>query len=183
MVFVRGRAYLTYNFIKDIKFLSFWCGDLSLDTKVYSLKSSKVINHLLFSFIIFTRLSQLETPITTACNVLIASETWITRCSKLIVALLFYLITDLEKMVIRKYNISADDFKIMETVVLKTEPHKAGQQWKFAGAFYYATTVLTTIGTYRQVIARISSAIQTKFITTAVFNHCRITSQCHHKLI
>lgn len=34
----------------------------------------------------------------------------------------------------------------METVVLKTEPHKAGQQWKFAGAFYYATTVLTTIG-------------------------------------
>ncbi|KYN12597.1 Two pore potassium channel protein sup-9 [Trachymyrmex cornetzi] len=51
----------------------------------------------------------------------------------------------IEKMVIRKYNISEDDFKIMETVVLKTEPHKAGQQWKFAGAFYYATTVLTTI--------------------------------------
>ncbi|CAK9829995.1 Two pore potassium channel protein sup-9 [Anthophora retusa] len=51
-----------------------------------------------------------------------------------------------EKMVIRKYNISEDDFKIMETVVLKTEPHKAGKQWKFAGAFYYATTVLTTIG-------------------------------------
>lgn len=50
-------------------------------------------------------------------------------------------------MVIKKYNISEDDFKIMETVVLKTEPHKAGQQWKFAGAFYYATTVLTTIGT------------------------------------
>jgi len=54
-------------------------------------------------------------------------------------------------MVIRKYNISEDDFKIMETVVLKTEPHKAGQQWKFAGAFYYATTVLTTIGTYCKV--------------------------------
>jgi hypothetical protein len=53
----------------------------------------------------------------------------------------------IERMVIRKYNISVDDFKIMETVVLKTEPHKAGQQWKFAGAFYYATTVLTTIGT------------------------------------
>ncbi|XP_046592650.1 two pore potassium channel protein sup-9 [Neodiprion lecontei] len=52
----------------------------------------------------------------------------------------------IEKMVIRKYNISEDDFKVMETVVLKTEPHKAGQQWKFAGAVYYATTVLTTIG-------------------------------------
>ncbi|XP_075210742.1 TWIK-related acid-sensitive K[+] channel 6 [Lycorma delicatula] len=52
----------------------------------------------------------------------------------------------IEKMVIKKYNISPDDFRVMETVVLKTEPHKAGQQWKFAGAFYYATTVLTTIG-------------------------------------
>ncbi|XP_049764434.1 two pore potassium channel protein sup-9 [Schistocerca serialis cubense] len=53
---------------------------------------------------------------------------------------------DMEQKVIRKYNISADDFRIMEAVVLKTEPHKAGKQWKFAGAFYYATTVLTTIG-------------------------------------
>lgn len=34
----------------------------------------------------------------------------------------------------------------METIVLKSEPHRAGQQWKFTGAFYYATTVLTTIG-------------------------------------
>jgi potassium channel subfamily K protein len=49
-------------------------------------------------------------------------------------------------MVIKKYNISEDDFRVMEAVVLKTEPHKAGKQWKFAGAFYYATTVLTTIG-------------------------------------
>lgn len=52
----------------------------------------------------------------------------------------------IERMIIRKYNISTDDFKVMETIVLKSEPHKAGQQWKFTGAFYYATTVLTTIG-------------------------------------
>ncbi|XP_053947293.1 two pore potassium channel protein sup-9 [Anastrepha ludens] len=51
-----------------------------------------------------------------------------------------------EDMIIRKYNITQEDFKVMETVVLKSEPHKAGQQWKFTGAFYYATTVLTTIG-------------------------------------
>lgn len=62
------------------------------------------------------------------------------------------LFTDVEKIIIRKYNISEEDYKIMETVVLKTEPHKAGQQWKFAGAFYYATTVLTTIGTCCKVI-------------------------------
>ncbi|XP_017117421.1 two pore potassium channel protein sup-9 isoform X1 [Drosophila elegans] len=53
---------------------------------------------------------------------------------------------DAEDMIIRKYNISLEDFKVMETVVLKSESHKAGQQWKFTGAFYYATTVLTTIG-------------------------------------
>ncbi|KAJ8675118.1 hypothetical protein QAD02_010904 [Eretmocerus hayati] len=68
-----------------------------------------------------------------------------------------------EKMVIRKYNISEDDFKIMETVVLKTEPHKAGQQWKFAGAFYYATTVLTTIGYGHSTPNTISGKLFTMF--------------------
>ncbi|KAG8271546.1 Potassium channel sub K member 9 [Homalodisca vitripennis] len=58
----------------------------------------------------------------------------------------FCFVAAIEKMIIKKYNISPDDFRVMETVVLKAEPHKAGQQWKFAGAFYYATTVLTTIG-------------------------------------
>ena len=55
-------------------------------------------------------------------------------------------IAELENMVIKRYNITEEDFRVMEAVVLKTEPHKAGKQWKFAGAFYYATTVLTTIG-------------------------------------
>lgn len=45
-------------------------------------------------------------------------------------------------------NIKGNDYKLLETVVLEGVPHKAGQQWKFAGAFYYATTVLTTIGKY-----------------------------------
>lgn len=55
-------------------------------------------------------------------------------------------VSEIESIVRRKYNISDEDFRIMETVVLKSEPHRAGRQWKFAGAFYYATTVLTTIG-------------------------------------
>ncbi|KYM95198.1 Two pore potassium channel protein sup-9 [Cyphomyrmex costatus] len=76
----------------------------------------------------------------------------------------------IEKMVIRKYNISEDDFKIMETVVLKTEPHKAGQQWKFAGAFYYATTVLTTIGTcHVTTTALLSICIENLWKTVKIF--------------
>ncbi|CRL03798.1 CLUMA_CG016313, isoform A [Clunio marinus] len=52
----------------------------------------------------------------------------------------------IEDMIVKKYNVNQDDFKIIETVILKTEPHKAGKQWKFTGAFYYVLTVLTTIG-------------------------------------
>ncbi|XP_029848452.1 two pore potassium channel protein sup-9 [Ixodes scapularis] len=55
-------------------------------------------------------------------------------------------LTYIEDMLVRKYNISGDDRKIWQTVVIKMVPHRAGTQWKFTGAFYFATTVLTTIG-------------------------------------
>jgi potassium channel subfamily K member 9 len=48
-------------------------------------------------------------------------------------------------MILRKYKINQDDYKIIETVILKTEPHKAGMQWKFTGAFYYGDNTLTSI--------------------------------------
>ncbi|OWR42695.1 hypothetical protein KGM_211243A, partial [Danaus plexippus plexippus] len=51
----------------------------------------------------------------------------------------------------------------METVVLKSEPHKAGQQWKFTGAFYYATTVLTTIGYGHSTPSTIGGKLFTMF--------------------
>ena len=38
------------------------------------------------------------------------------------------------------------DFNLFEEVVLLYKPYKAGMPWQFAGSFYYATTVLTTIG-------------------------------------
>ena len=38
------------------------------------------------------------------------------------------------------------DFSLFEEVVLLYKPYKAGMPWQFAGSFYYATTVLTTIG-------------------------------------
>lgn len=45
-----------------------------------------------------------------------------------------------------KYNISIDDYRNVSRNVLHSIPHKAGVQWKFTGAFYFATTVITTIG-------------------------------------
>ena len=53
---------------------------------------------------------------------------------------------DMSSMIRSKYNITDVDYGIVETVVTKSVPFKAGNQWKFAGAFYYAITVLTTIG-------------------------------------
>uniref|UniRef100_A0A8D2P868 Potassium two pore domain channel subfamily K member 3 n=1 Tax=Zosterops lateralis melanops TaxID=1220523 RepID=A0A8D2P868_ZOSLA len=46
----------------------------------------------------------------------------------------------------RKYNLSHESYSELERVVLKLKPHKAGVQWKFAGSFYFAITVITTIG-------------------------------------
>ncbi|XP_037082549.1 LOW QUALITY PROTEIN: two pore potassium channel protein sup-9-like [Pollicipes pollicipes] len=57
-----------------------------------------------------------------------------------------YLLRNMSSMIRSKYNITNDDYSTMETVVTKSVPFKAGNQWKFAGAFYYAITVLTTIG-------------------------------------
>ena len=54
--------------------------------------------------------------------------------------------TELEGQMLIKYRISEHDFNILEEVVQLQQPYKAGKPWKFAGSFYYATTVLTTIG-------------------------------------
>nr|XP_006625983.1 PREDICTED: potassium channel subfamily K member 3 [Lepisosteus oculatus] len=44
------------------------------------------------------------------------------------------------------YNLTPENFDELERVVLQLKPHKAGVQWKFAGSFYFAITVITTIG-------------------------------------
>jgi len=36
----------------------------------------------------------------------------------------------------------------MEIVIIENKPHKAGPQWKFAGAFYFSTVVLAMIGNF-----------------------------------
>lgn len=47
---------------------------------------------------------------------------------------------------IKKYNITQEDYRMLEIVIIENKPHKAGPQWKFAGAFYFATVVLAMIG-------------------------------------
>lgn len=63
--------------------------------------------------------------------------------NKMVNFFVFLLITDIKNSFVRKYNITAEDYHMMEIVVIENKPHKAGPQWKFAGAFYFATGSLS----------------------------------------
>lgn len=52
----------------------------------------------------------------------------------------------IEDMFKRRYNINDEDLSVLSTTLLRSMSHKAGRQWQFPGAFYFATTVVTTIG-------------------------------------
>ncbi|XP_072218212.1 potassium channel subfamily K member 3a [Leuresthes tenuis] len=51
-----------------------------------------------------------------------------------------------KKELLHTFNLSTDEFDELEKVVLQLKSHKAGVQWEFAGSFYFAITVITTIG-------------------------------------
>ncbi|XP_006825537.1 two pore potassium channel protein sup-9-like [Saccoglossus kowalevskii] len=52
-----------------------------------------------------------------------------------------------ENEIRRRFNITNDtEYDELVHVIIKLVPLKAGIQWKFSGSFYFATTVITTIG-------------------------------------
>jgi hypothetical protein len=58
------------------------------------------------------------------------------------------MIPEMKSLLVRKYSISEDDYRMMEVAIIENKPHKAGPQWKFAGAFYFSTVVLAMIGIF-----------------------------------
>ena len=58
----------------------------------------------------------------------------------------FDALNDMRDEFMAKYNVTPEDYKIMELLIIEKKPHKSGPQWKFAGSFYYALVVLTLIG-------------------------------------
>jgi hypothetical protein len=59
---------------------------------------------------------------------------------------------EMKENLLKKYNISHEDYRMIEIVIIENKPHKAGPQWKFAGAFYFATVVLAMIGRLKVAI-------------------------------
>lgn len=53
---------------------------------------------------------------------------------------------ELEWALLQRYNISQSDYDVLSTAIITLVPQKAGTQWQFTGAFYFAFTVVTTIG-------------------------------------
>jgi hypothetical protein len=45
-----------------------------------------------------------------------------------------------------RYNISDEDFQSLADIIVSSVPYKGNGQWHFSGAFYFVTTVITTIG-------------------------------------
>jgi len=44
------------------------------------------------------------------------------------------------------YNMSDEHFQLLRDTLMRSQTYQAGIQWKFAGAFYFALSVITTIG-------------------------------------
>lgn len=63
-------------------------------------------------------------------------------------AMHFTLFSEVRDNLIEKYQITEEDYKMVEVVIIESKPHKAGPQWKFTGAFYFATLVLAMIGEF-----------------------------------
>lgn len=64
----------------------------------------------------------------------------------------FVIFPEMKENLLKKYNISHEDYRMIEIVIIENKPHKAGPQWKFAGAFYFATVVLAMIGRLKDEI-------------------------------
>lgn len=61
------------------------------------------------------------------------------------------LLTEMRSYFLDRYNISDPDYKLIETVILESRPHKAGPQWKFSGAFYFSVVVVALIGNLKLI--------------------------------
>lgn len=87
------------------------------------------------------------------------------------------ILDDRKRELMDKYNLSKVNFDELERVVLQLKPHKAGVQWRFAGSFYFAITVITTIGMSDRQISSPST-----YFVHKTFHSCHFAQVPHTRL-
>lgn len=55
---------------------------------------------------------------------------------------------NIKRNLTERFNMTSADWREIREYVIRSVPHDAGIQWKFSGAFYFTTIVITTIGEY-----------------------------------
>lgn len=97
-----------------------------------------------------------------------------------------------EAGMLNTYNISPKEYAELEEIVTKYQPHKAGAQWKFPGAFYFSLTVITTIGKNERFSlhlfdvssnANIFICSKTKLIEECLVAHCVPIKATHDSIL
>ena len=59
-------------------------------------------------------------------------------------------LADAEFAIQSEYNITDEHMEELRLIIIRAKPYRAGIQWKFAGAFYFALSVITTIGKFQK---------------------------------
>ena len=49
----------------------------------------------------------------------------------------FEALNEVRSDIMTRYNMSEEDYKLMELLIIERKPHRNGPQWKFAGLFYF----------------------------------------------
>lgn len=53
----------------------------------------------------------------------------------------FEALSNIKESFMTKYNMTEEDYKLFELLMIERKPHKNGPQWKFAGEFSFTLVI------------------------------------------